>query len=86
MGARQGTSASSPRNQLHLERPVRDQPRIDLVESIEGHRLGQNMQLVAEQAGDAPRGQKPGQSTRICGRNSVSTPAVAFLTHPGDLA
>ena len=88
MGAPQGTSASSPRNQLHLERPVRDQPLIDLAESIEGHRLGQNVQLVAEQAGGAARGQgrSPDNRSQVCGRSPVSTPAVAFLTHPGDLA
>ena len=58
-GRLQPTRAMSlPRDQLRIERPVRDEPGINLVEPIERHQLGQLVQLVSEQAG-----------TPVCGQN-----------------
>ena len=50
------------RDQLRIERPVRDQPWIDLFEAVEGHRLGERVQLVPEQPGAKALGGQPGQA------------------------
>ena len=51
-------TAAFPRNQLRIQRPVRDEPGIDLVESLERHHLSQHVQLVSEQTGTPARRRK----------------------------